>query len=283
MKIREVSNVTPMKPADARRPHARKAGKSFGVCGAARRADPCRMIDDWLAAAHDDGFSRRKSRGAKIGIADSVEDQTMRWQGQVRSVIFSVKNCDVKNAVIENVLCGNIADLGGNQHQERDTSRVAAAGLADDRLARKTLAPMPLLGFALADDLGNSCQSAVRVCQRAVNPERGFKLQPRALEVTIVKKKASQVDPSGGVQRPMADQLFIGGARRGVVTASVGETSQPVQCSQMIRNSPQKHEISTKGLVIFPFDRKVPRLVEKRLGPVVGLAFRREFQLGLGR
>ena len=124
---------------------------------------------------------------------------------------------------------------------------------------------MPVRGFAVAKVLGDARQSAMRVCQRAVKSERGFELQPRSVEVTVFIEKAAQIDPSGSIQRPMADQLLIGGARGGTVAAAIGEAPQPMQCCQIGRQSLQQREIGAKRFVVFAFGRKAPRLVEKRL------------------
>ena len=116
-KAGKVPNVATPEQPHSGRTHAGQAGKSFGIRGAPRLADPRRMVDNGLAAACDDSRSHCKCSAATIGIADGVEDQPVGRQRQFRPVIFHIQDRDGMDAVIQDVLCGNIAAGGRNQHQ----------------------------------------------------------------------------------------------------------------------------------------------------------------------
>ncbi len=222
-------------------------------------------------------------RAAAIGVADGVEDQVMRRQRQIGPVIVGVQSRHGMDAIIQNMLGGNIAAPGGDQHQQRSRFPIAAIGLGGDRLARKTLAPVLVRQLIFAKVLGDARQTAMRIGQRRVERKRGLKLQPRTGQIAILVEKAAQIDPTDRVQRPMANQLLIGRAGGGAMTTAIGQPSQPMQAGQMVRQTSQQRDIGRESLVIFAVGGKAPGLGKKRFRIAVRRLGRQRLRTRLGK
>ena len=206
-----------------------------GVRFAAGFADEVRRVERRRAASVDDLCHRIENAAAKIGIADSVEDDVMRGEDRRRVDIFRVDGRHRKNAVIEDHIRRDIA--ASRRHNEQDAERNARTAIRPhhDAVAGETLFAMPCGAFRVALFLQHACETLMRVNQARIDRERLFIKLLRRFGVAVFEENVSEIDEAERIVGVAIDSLAIGGNGRGAIAGRKRQTAKIGQRAEMRR------------------------------------------------
>ena len=261
----------------ARHDEAGNSGEAARVLEPRRGAHRVGPIDHRRRAAREERSGRGERGSGAVGIADRVEDETMRRQRDIGAAKFGDDGRDAEQPVIEQEAGRDVAAARRDEEQQRLPLARAAIGQIPQEAVAEAERAMAV-GRLLLAELGQGLRHALmRRGEIGRERQRAFVMFARLRERAVLEQEIGEVDLRRGIAGMARRSLAVKRARGAAIALRVEEIGKVVERAEMRRRAGQHREIILLGLLGAAERCQQPRAPEARLHALgIGQELRRD-------
>ncbi len=181
------------------------------------------------------GLRCGQSGSGKIGVADCIEDDLVRWQRRGEIVKLRIQNIGLKNLVVQQMAHGNVPALARGQHQHRNRRPPAAVRQRHNGSILEPQSPMLQSADVIARLRENQRQTPMRLGMIRLQAKSRFVMFASLRQFVVLPQCIRQIDAAHRIAWMLGHSLGVGSARGGAVSGLIQQRPEIVECRKMRR------------------------------------------------